>query len=137
MKPFVSTSENPHIKEEEDMWARIVSTGNGYAGIILIWDQKLCAYAHEVGLEFMAGNIGVQRVNFYAGRLKARAEKVFELISNSGEEFEVEKDFKSLISELGNYRNSISDFGRLRTIPERIHGLSHSLCDELYSRVVK
>ena len=45
---FKSNADDEHLRKEENIWAEIIRSGNSYAGMILIHDQKLCAIAHEL-----------------------------------------------------------------------------------------
>jgi len=45
---YESQAQDAHLRDEETQWVAILASGNEYAGILLVWVQKLCAEAHDV-----------------------------------------------------------------------------------------
>ena len=122
---YLSQSMDSHIREEEKQWAKIIASGNQYAGLILIYDQKLCAVAHEM--------IDCQDIPNQANILKKRIQKVIDLLDDSGYYFKVKESFEKIISELEEKEISSEKFKKLI---EQIHSTSHELCDELYNILI-
>ena len=128
---FISNAENSHVKEEETQWAQILAKGNPYAGILLIYDQKLCAFAHEINNAIEKGQIYPSQVKIYASRLKRRVGRILELLDEEPN-LASKKIFKGLASKLEELENNKFSYNVLKEFPERIHLASHELCDELY-----
>ncbi len=136
---FVSNSSNQHLQDEETQWAEILSKGNPYAGILLIWDQKLCAVAHEFGAAVKVGAINNSKIEFYFDALHRRLKKVINLLEDS--ELQCQRSFMELSDYFDNLKEkemSPSEYiNSLNDLPEKCHRLSHMLCDELYQKIVK
>jgi len=128
-----SEYKSPHpegyLKGIETKWAEILAKGNAYAGMLLLYDQKLCALAYEVEVALEEGKIKQEDYPFYASRLKDRINTINRLIGNSGDEFKCAKYFNRIIWGL----ERIIEPGRLdlKRVAERIHCMTNELVDEL------
>ncbi len=134
---FKSKSRDSHLRAEENQWAEILSKGNPYVGLILIYDQKLCAYAHELGSAISEGKITIGQVEFYGSRIQMRIGKLLELLEGFDENLKSITDFQKLRDDTAKLRNNHSSYNLFLKLPEQIHAMSHKLCDELYSMVSK
>ena len=134
---FISKAEDTHLKKEEKQWAEILARGNSYAGMLLIYDQKLCAVVHEVGVVIEKGKIDIDQVRFYASMLETRISKVLELLDDCGLDFRAKKTFTELRKDIKGLENNQISYNSLKHLPERIHLTSHELCDELYKEIVR
>jgi len=131
---FESKSKDSHINEEEYQWVKILAKGNPYAGMLLVYSQKLCAVAHEFGNAMVEGQINKNNAGFYASRLKGRAGKILEILSEEPD-LSSRKTFEGLIIKLEEFGDNQASYDAFKEIPEKIHMASHELCDELYIRL--
>jgi hypothetical protein len=139
MKPFVSPRIDMHREEEENRWAKILAAGDNYASMILLYDQKLCAVAHEIKQGIYEGFIAPNHTHFYARRLADRIYDVMNLLKNSDLYFQTRDSLMQLISDLRVIKDArpYDSTDPLQEIVERIHTVSHELTDELSARVVR
>ncbi len=133
---YQSEDQNSHVREEENLWSKILATGHQSAGMILIYDQKLCAVAHEIE-EILEKITDYKYISYYAKSLKNRINKVIELLDNSGHNFRSKNNFQEIIIALEKLKEDQASYEILRKIPEQIHLISHRLVDELYRLTVK
>nr|MBI4156728.1 hypothetical protein [Candidatus Woesearchaeota archaeon] len=128
-----SEYKSPHPKGYlngiETKWAEILSKGNAYAGMLLLYDQKLCALAYEVEVALEEGKIKQEDHPFYASRLKERINTINRLILNSGDQYKCGNYFSRIVWDLE--RMIESNTLNLRRVAERIRGMTDELVDEL------
>lgn len=134
---FESKSQDAHVRAEENQWANILSEGNPYVGVILIYDQKLCAYAHELGSVISADKVTITQVKFYGSRIQMRIKKLLELLEDFNVSLKSIAGLQKLRDDAAKLRNDQQSYDVLSSLPDRIHATSHELCDELYSIVSK
>ncbi|OGZ34026.1 MAG: hypothetical protein A3I88_02590 [Candidatus Portnoybacteria bacterium RIFCSPLOWO2_12_FULL_39_9] len=129
--------DKEHIQKEEEQWRKIIAVGNQDAGMVLIYDQKLCAFAHEIGaaLEkkitfdyiFAASRL-IERINVLLSKLpKEKFETVVGIFLN----------IKQRLKEEVIQGKTAQRKKALNSFPEEIHQASHKLCDELEKRFCK
>ena len=137
---YISHQEDIHARNEEMQWCRIFRYGNPYASLLLVYDQKLCAIAHEVAAAFVQEGLNKKNTTFYINRIHARLSTLISLLQESETNFAVLASFLNLskhLEMLHNNNNNDLDFHckLLQKLPEEIHILSHCLCDELEQKL--
>ena len=117
---FKSQDPDDHIRQEEDIWAKILSKGDPKTGMILIYDQKLCAIAHEFE-QFMKNSAKIDTA-FAIARLRQRLDQLLTFIKD----LDSAKEFRDIKADLEMYV--------FKDLPEVIHQASHKLVDELKAK---
>ena len=73
-----------HAGEEESQWARILSTGDPVAGMVLFVVQKACTAFHEFEPGWQAGALDPSQLGYFRCRLAARIEPVLAVARANG-----------------------------------------------------
>jgi hypothetical protein len=128
MAEYRVTAHDAHGKEEERQWARIVSTGTTAAGMALVFIQKLCTAFHEFEPAWREGALNQSHLEFFRGRLAARAKRVLDVLEQNG--------LASVggaveLARLLRAIESAVTMGELADLAEEIHSVNHTLSDSL------
>jgi hypothetical protein len=122
------TSNDPHGREEERQWARIVSTGNTAAGMALVFIQKLCTAFHEFEPAWREGALHDGSLDYFQHRLAARARRVLDVLERNGlGSIGGAADLARLLHAI----ESTATMGELADLAEEIHAVNHTLSDSL------
>jgi hypothetical protein len=128
MTAYRTTTTNPHGREEELQWARILSTGRPAAGMALVFIQKLCTAFHEFEPAWRAGALDEQYLDHFRGRLAARARRVVDALeSNDLGAIEGAAELAGLLRAI----EAAGTMDELADYTEAIHAVNHTLCDAL------
>jgi hypothetical protein len=122
------TANDPHGREEELQWARIVSTGNTAAGMALVFVQKLCTAFHEFEPAWRAGALNERYIGHFRDRLAARARRVLDVLE--GNELSGIDGAVDLAGLLRAVESAVT-MDELADLAEEIHAVNHMLCDSL------
>ena len=127
--PLYSTNvTDPHERQEELQWARILSYGDPVAGMILVFTQKFCTAVHEFGPAFQAGLIDDATLPFYRNRLTMRLKKILDIIhANQANAHLPAAQLEALLEEVDNAQSTAD----LAAIVEPVHQAGHAICDAL------
>ncbi len=128
MADYSTDVSDPHEREEEHQWARILAGGNPVAGMILVFTQKFCTAVHEFGPAFDAGLIEESTFSFYRNRLSMRLKKVLDIIQTNGVGESLPTDvLEGLLEDV----NSATSIAQLGSLVEPVHSAGHAVCDAL------
>ena len=128
MTEYFTNVTDPHERQEEQQWGRILSTGNPVAGMILVFTQKFCTAVHEFGPAFDAGLIDNSTLPFYRNRLSMRLKKVLDIIHANGVETGLPTELLESLLERVNTAQSTTELGAM---VEPVHAAGHAVCDAL------
>jgi hypothetical protein len=122
------TANDPHGREEERQWARIVSTGNTAAGMALVFIQKLCTAFHEFEPAWREGALHEGSLDYFRHRLAARARRVLDVLERNGlGSVGGAADLARLLRAI----ESTATMAELADLAEEIHAANHTLSDSL------
>jgi hypothetical protein len=125
------TETNPHGRDEELQWARILSSGDPAKGMTLVLGQKLCTAFHELEPAWRAGALNDQQLPYFRERLTNRVKRVVTMMRNNG--LDALKGFAEL-EELGRLTQATQTMGELAELAEKTHAINHTICDALEGR---
>ena len=128
---YKTTVEDPHWRDEEFQWARILSEGNPAKGMVLLYIQKACTAFHEFEPAFKAGVLKPGQVEFFRQRLAGRIKQVLMTMRNNGLDT---LNGTSELAELLRCVESAESQDELADLTERIHAVNHVLSDSLEGR---
>ncbi|MDP6633787.1 MAG: hypothetical protein QGG42_02735 [Phycisphaerae bacterium] len=128
MAEYCTNVTDPHERQEEEQWGRILAAGNGVAGMILVFTQKFCTAVHEFGPAFEAGLIDNSTLAFYRNRLSMRLKKVLDIIHANGVEENLPTEQLESLLEKVNTAQSTTELGAM---VEPVHSAGHAVCDAL------
>jgi hypothetical protein len=128
MMAYRATATNPHGREEELQWARILSTSRPAEGMALVFVQKLCTAFHEFDPAWRVGALDERHLDHFRARLAARARRVVDVLESN--------DLGAIegAAELAELLRAIEGAGtmdELADLTEAIHAVNHTLCDAL------
>ena len=122
------TETNPHGRDEELQWARILSSGVPAKGMALVLGQKLCTAFHEFEPAWRAGALDEQRLPFFRERLTRRIKRVVAMMKNN--RLDTIKGFAEL-EELVHSTEAAATMDELASLAEKAHAINHTICDSL------
>ena len=128
MTEYATDITDPHERQEEHQWGRILAAGNPVAGMILVFTQKFCTAVHEFGPAFDAGLIDESTLAFYRNRLSMRLKKVLDVIRTNGVEDRLPTERLESLLEKVNAAQSTAELGAM---VEPVHSAGHAVCDAL------
>ncbi len=128
MAEYYTDVTDPHERQEEEQWGRILASGNPVAGMILVFVQKFCTAVHEFGPAFDAGLIDNSTLAFYRNRLSMRLKKVLDIIGANGVEASLPTEQLESLLEKVNTAQSTTELGAM---VEPVHSAGHAVCDAL------
>jgi len=128
MAEYRTDVADPHERQEEQQWGRILSAGNPVAGMILVFTQKFCTAVHEFGPAFEAGLIDDSTLSFYRNRLSMRLKKVLDVIRTNGVEGSLPTGRLEALLGKVDAAQSTAELGAL---VEPVHVAGHAVCDAL------
>ncbi|MDP6543003.1 MAG: hypothetical protein QGH60_03375 [Phycisphaerae bacterium] len=128
MTEYSTNVTDPHERQEEQQWGRILSAGNPVAGMILVFTQKFCTAVHEFGPAFEAGLIDNSTLSFYRNRLSMRLKKILDIIRANGVEASLPTEMLDSLLERVDTAQSTTELGAL---VEPVHLAGHAVCDAL------
>ena len=130
MAEYATNVADPHERDEEHQWGRILAAGNPVAGMILVFTQKFCTAVHEFGPAFKSGLIEDSTLWFYRNRLSMRLNKVLEIIRTNGVEGVLPtRQLESLLEKVDGAEST----AELDALVEPVHLAGHAVCDALES----
>ena len=128
MTEYATDVTDPHERQEELQWGRILAGGNPVAGMILVFTQKFCTAVHEFGPAFDAGLIDDSTLRFYRNRLSMRLKKVLDIIrANRAEANLPTEQLEALLERVDNAQSTTE----LGAMVEPVHTAGHAVCDAL------
>jgi len=122
------TETNPHGRDEELQWARILSSGDPAKGMTLVLGQKLCTAFHEFEPAWRAGALNEQQLPYFRERLAKRARRVATMMRNNG--LDTIKGFAEL-EALVHATEAAQTMDELASLAEKAHAINHAICDSL------
>ena len=128
MAEYSTDVTDPHQRQEELQWGRILAAGNPVAGMILVFTQKFCTAVHEFGPAFDAGLIDSSTLSFYRNRLSMRLKKVLDIIRANGAEQNLPTELLESLLERVDTAQSTAELGAM---VEPVHSAGHAVCDAL------
>ena len=125
---YKTKTEDPHWREEELQWARILSSGDPVKGMVLVLMQKVCTAFHEFGPAFEADAVDVSKTGFFRDRFANRIRMLVDTMStNELEDLDGYADMNRLLEQV-TAADSVSE---LAGLTEDVHLLGHKICDAL------
>jgi len=128
---YKTTEQNPHARDEELQWARILSSGDPAKGMTLVLGQKLCTAFHEFEPAWRAGALDERQLPFFRERLTKRIKRVLITMKNNG--LDTIAGFTEL-EELVRLTEAAQTMADLASLAEKAHAINHTLCDSLEGR---
>ncbi|MBN2317242.1 MAG: hypothetical protein JXM79_25175 [Sedimentisphaerales bacterium] len=128
---YKTTVEDPHWRDEEFQWARILSEGNPAKGMVLLYTQKVCTAFHEFEPAFKAGVLKPGQVEFFRQRLAGRIKQVLVTMKNNGLDT---LNGAAELAKLLRCVESAESQDELAELTEKIHAVNHVLFDSLEGR---
>jgi hypothetical protein len=122
------TETNPHGRDEELQWARILSSGVPAKGMTLVLGQKLCTAFHEFEPAWRAGALDEQQLPFFRERLTRRIKRVAAMMKNN--RLDTIKGFEEL-EALVCSTEAAATMDELASLAEKAHAINHTICDSL------
>jgi len=129
---YQATTTNPHGRDEELQWARILSSGDPAKGMTLVLGQKLCTAFHEFEPAWRAGALNEQRLPYFRERLTRRTRRVVAMMRANG--LDTIKGFAEL-EALARQAEVAQTMDELASLAEKAHAINHTICDALEANV--
>lgn len=131
MADYVTTVTDPHERDEEQQWARMLAAGDAAAGMLLVFVQKLCTAVHEFDPAYRAGGLKEEKLDFFRGRLATRTEKVLDVMNANGmRDMPGAADLREMLERI----RDAELLGDLADLAEPVHQVNHTICDALSER---
>ncbi len=128
MAEYLTSVADPHERDEEQQWGRILASGNPVAGMILVFTQKFCTAVHEFGPAFKSGLIEDSTLWFYRNRLSMRLKKVLDIIHTNVVAANLPTgQLESLLEEVDGAEST----AELDALVEPVHLAGHAVCNAL------
>ncbi len=128
MAEYLTSVADPHERDEEQHWGRILASGNPVAGMILVFTQKFCTAVHEFGPAFKSGLIEDSTLWFYRNRLSMRLKKVLDIIHTNVVAANLPTgQLESLLEEVDGAEST----AELDALVEPVHLAGHAVCNAL------
>jgi hypothetical protein len=125
---YRTTIEDPHWREEEFQWARILAQGHPARGMVLLYLQKACTAFHEFEPAFKAGALDNTRLDFFRRRLANRLNHLLTTMKNNGLDT---LDGTPQLVEILREVESAGNMKELAALTEELHTTGHVLLDAL------
>jgi len=127
-RDFITREPDPHLREEQLQWARMLSQGDPVKGMALVYIQKMCTAFHEIEPGAHASALKEEALPFFQERMLVRIRFVLDLYRNN--------DLTSLpgYAELEAFTGEVraaSSVAELAALAEKVHQINHALCDAL------
>ena len=122
MAKYKVTETNPHGRDEELQWARILSSGDPAKGMTLVLGQKLCTAFHEFEPAWRAGALSEQDLAYFRERLTKRTRRVVTMMRNNG--LDTIKGFAEL-EALARSTEAAQTMDELANLAEKAHAMYH------------
>ena len=122
------TETNPHGRDEELQWARILSSGDPAKGMTLVLGQKLCTAFHEFEPAWRADALSERGLAYFRERLTKRVRRVVTMMRTNG--LDAIKGFAEL-EDLGRSTEAARTMDDLARLAELAHAINHTICDSL------
>ena len=108
--------------------ARIFSTGNAAAGMVLLFTEKECTAIHEFGPAWKRGALKEDHLDFFRDRLAARIRKVLVTMENNKlDTINGAADLAKLLESV----ESAKTMDELAELGEKIHACNDTIRDSL------
>ena len=130
---YKTTETNPHGRDEELQWVRLLSSGDPVKGMVLVLIQKMCTAFHEFEPGWHAGALNDQQLPFFRERLTNRVQRVVTMMRNNG--LDTVKGFDEL-EELVHLTQAAQTMSELAELAEKAHAINHIICDSLERPVI-
>lgn len=114
--------------DEEAQWARLLSRGDAWRGMALVYIQKFCTAVHEFEPAFRAGLLGDSALEHVRQRLLARLDYAVEVVNANGLSGTAGLDQLRVVRQSMLTARSLAD---LLSLTERIHHVNHAICEGL------
>jgi hypothetical protein len=125
---YRTTIEDPHWRQEEFQWARILAQGHPARGMVLLYLQKACTAFHEFEPAFKAGALDKTRLDFFRRRLANRLNHLLTTMRNNGlDTLDGTPELIGILREV----ESAGSMEALAALTEKLHTTGHVLLDAL------
>ncbi|MBN1422756.1 MAG: hypothetical protein JXP34_28530 [Planctomycetes bacterium] len=122
------TGTDPHWREEEVQWARILAMGDPARGMALVLLQKACTAFHEFEPALDAGALVEEKAAFFRERLAGRVRLLLTALEANGlDGLAGVDDLRRLLEAI----EAAESARALADLTDRMHGLGHTLCEAL------
>jgi len=126
--PYRTTVQDPHWRNEEFQWVRILASGNAARGMVLLYIQKACTAFHEFEPACRAGAVNADSLDFFRRRLAQRVRQV--LVTMENNQLDAIKGVREL-REILSRVESAETLEDLAALSETVHSVNHTLLDAL------
>ncbi len=127
-REYITHTTNPHGREEELQWARILAGGEAVKGMVVIYLQKMCAAYHEFEPAYRAGGLNESGLPFFRQRMAGRVRSVLVVMENNG--LKNLAGYEELVS-LERASREAESLGALADLAEPVHMANHRVTDAL------
>jgi len=125
---YRTTIEDPHWRQEEFQWARILAQGHPARGMVLLYLQKACTAFHEFEPAVKAGALDNTRLDFFRRRLANRLNHLLTTMRNNGlDTLDGTPELIGILREV----ESAGSMEALAALTEELHTTGHVLLDAL------
>ena len=125
---YRTTIEDPHWRQEEFQWARILAQGHPARGMVLLYLQKACTAFHEFEPAVKAGALDNTRLDFFRRRLANRLNHLLTTMRNNGlDTLDGTPELIWILREV----ESAGSMEALAALTEELHTTGHVLLDAL------
>jgi len=122
------TGTDPHWREEEVQWARILASGDPARGMALVLLQKACTAFHEFEPALEAGAMVEAKWTFFRERLAGRVRLILVALEANGlDDLDGVDGLRRLLAAI----EAAESARALADLTERMHRLGHTLCEAL------
>jgi hypothetical protein len=125
---YRTTIEDPHWRQEELQWVRILAKGHPARGMVLLYLQKACTAFHEFEPAFKAGALSNTHLDFFRRRLANRLNHLLTTMRNNNLDT---LDGTSALIEILRKVESAGSMEKLAILTDELHTTGHILLDAL------
>jgi hypothetical protein len=133
MPTYKTTAADPHWREEELQWSRVLETGDAARGMTIIFMQKLCTAFHEFDPAYRRGALAERETEFFRDRLAERAQMTIRVMQSN--DLQESDGYENLLRLLDSIQVAKS-LAELADLTEIVHALGHQVCEGLEKRAV-
>jgi hypothetical protein len=128
LREYQTTTVNPHGREEELQWVRILSSGSPVKGMVLVIVQKMCTAFHEFEPAYHARAVKDSELPYFRERLAHRIDRVLVTLQNNGLS---DLPGAAELVRLEERTRQAPSLKALAELAEEIHAVNHVICDAL------
>jgi len=126
--PYHTTVQDPHWRDEEFQWVRILASGQPAAGMVLLYIQKACTAFHEFEPACHAGAVNADQLDFFRRRLAQRVRQVLDTMQNNQlDRIRGAVELRRILSHV----ESAVTVDELAELSGAVHEVNHLLLDGL------